>query len=207
MDGVGAIGDEADDLIDPPMSPSSTTPSPPAALPPRDDSKEVVDAKVSEDGEPTVAANSHSHNHGQACSTRCFILRMVVSSSLAHRRCSSTNVSARFALRPAERGHCDTLRGTCSPASRIGCGHLKQQTKRAKVRRSDEFARRCGRLSAEQRRARAERIHAGYPRLTATTGFQPIEHEDRTDSSKLGPERRKRAGAGETPSGGVSSID
>lgn len=44
----------------------------------------VVDANVSEDGDPAVAANSHSHNHGQASSTRCFILLIVV--SLAHRQ-------------------------------------------------------------------------------------------------------------------------
>lgn len=48
------------------------------------DDENVVDAKGSEDGEPAVAANSHSHNHGQASSTRCFILLIVV--SLAHRQ-------------------------------------------------------------------------------------------------------------------------
>lgn len=48
------------------------------------DDENVVDAKGSEDGEPAVAANSHSHNHGQASSARCFILLIVV--SLAHRQ-------------------------------------------------------------------------------------------------------------------------
>lgn len=50
------------------------------------DDENVVDAKGSEDGEPAVAANSHSHNHGQASSARSFILLIV---SLAHRRWNS----------------------------------------------------------------------------------------------------------------------
>lgn len=50
--------------------------------------KSVLWMEASEDGVPGVAANNHSHNHGQASSARSFILLIV---SLAHRRWNSYN--------------------------------------------------------------------------------------------------------------------